>query len=160
MTAKISVAAPRCLEICASKYDAHIINQATPDDRYLEGAGRLLRLREFPPFCRHHRFLRVPSHFFASIPFSPLLPNWSHLSRFLLHLWLTTTTASAYIAANLPRSSFFAIFFALSLSPLSFRSLRRSETVGTMAGVQRVQPSTSEAGLVSLVTAPHKGIAL
>lgn len=42
----------------------------------------------------------------------------THSSRFLLHLSPTTTTASAYIATNLPRPSFFAILFAPSLSSL------------------------------------------
>lgn len=52
------------------------------------------------------------SSVFASVPISPLLSNCSHTSLpvFLLHLLLTATTASAYIVANLPWSSFFAIF--------------------------------------------------
>lgn len=50
---------------------------------------------------------------FVSLPISLLLPNCLHpfLPAFLLHLSPTTTTASAYIAANLPRSSFFTILF-------------------------------------------------
>lgn len=86
-------------------------------------------------------------------PFRPLLPR---CSRPLLHL-SPTTTAFACIGANLPRPW----VFRDSFHPESIPPPRRVETVGVAAaGVQRVQPSVSGLRLVSLVTAPHKGIAL
>lgn len=89
-----------------------------------------------------------PSH-----PFRPLLPR---CSRPLLHL-SPTITASACIGANLPRPR----VFRDSFRPESIPPPRRVATVGAAAaGVQRVQPSVSGLRLVSLVTAPHKGIAL
>lgn len=51
--------------------------------------------------------------------------------------------------------------FRNSFCPESIPPSRRVETVGAATmGVQRVQPSVSGLSLVSLVTAPHKGIAL
>lgn len=89
-----------------------------------------------------------PSH-----PFRPLLPR---CSRPLLHL-SPTTTASACIGANLPRPR----VFRDSFRPESIPPPRRPQTVGAAAAsVRRVQPSVLGLNLVSLVTAPHKGIAL
>jgi len=68
-----------------------------------------------------------------------------------------TTMASAYMDANLPRPCFFAILFAQSPS-----HPRRTETVGD--GGDGGCPEGAAIGIgthpVSLVTAPHKGIAL
>lgn len=51
--------------------------------------------------------------------------------------------------------------FRNSFRPESIPPPRRVETVGApTVGVQRVQPSVLGLSLVSLVTAPHKGIAL
>lgn len=88
-----------------------------------------------------------PSH-----PF-PLLPR---CSRSLLHL-SPTTTASACTGANLPQPRIFRDSFRPESIPLP----RQVETVGmATVGVQRVQSSVLGLSLVSLVTAPHKGIAL
>lgn len=88
-----------------------------------------------------------------SHPFRPLLPR---CSRSLLHL-SPTTMASACIGANLPRQRVFRDSFRSESIPPP----RQVETVGTaVAGVRRVQPSVSGLSFVSLVTAPHKGIAL
>lgn len=121
--------------------------------------GRRSRLREFPPLSRHRRFLTAPTLHRSraslppSHPFRPLLPR---CSRSLLHL-SPTTTASACIGANLPRPR----VFRDSFRPESIPPPRRVETVGaTAVGIQRVQPSVLGLSLVSLVTAPHKGIAL
>lgn len=89
-----------------------------------------------------------PSH-----PFRPLLPR---CSRSLLHL-SPTTTASACIGAYLPQPRIFRDSFRPESIPLS----RQVETVGVAtASIQRVQSSALGLSLVSLVTAPHKGIAL
>lgn len=89
-----------------------------------------------------------PSH-----PFRPLPPR---RSRPLLHL-SPTTTASGCICAYLPQPRIFRDSFRPESIPLS----RQVETVGVAtASVQRVQSSVLGLNLVSLVTAPHKGIAL
>lgn len=87
------------------------------------------------------------------------LPLFGLSFTFLRRRWRLRTSG-----ANLPRPCFLAILFASSLS----HPPRRNESAGTAvvaetaaaAGVRRVQPSASRLGLVSLVTAPHKGIAL
>lgn len=168
MTEKISpMAAPRCA-LDVWKYvhrgNAHKINQPinhpTFGGRYAEGTGPPITLARistpFPassisptaPTLHRSRASLPPSH-----PFRPLLPR---CSRSLLYL-SPTTTASACIVANLPRPR----VFRDSFRPESIPPPRRVETVGaTAAGIQRVQPSVLGLSLVSLVTAPHKGIAL
>lgn len=78
----------------------------------------LLPSSPIPP-RRHPLALRPSSHPFRSLLF--FLTAHTHPSRCFSFIFCSTaTTASAYIAANLPRPSFFAIFFTPSLSPLPF----------------------------------------
>jgi len=158
MTEKnFSIAAPRCaLDVWKYVHEdnAHITNQPTSGGRYAEGAGCRLRLRKFPSLSR-------------------LLTATLHLSRTSFAFASLPTSSPALLPASpspftdedgvcvYRRQSLSTEDFSRFFSPQSIPLPRRAETVGMMAaGVRRVQSSVLGLGLVSLVTAPHKGIAL
>lgn len=153
----------RCLEICASGQRTQNqptnqpMNQPPNLRRSVCGGYRRITLARistpFPAWSTPHCHPPpLPNLFRLHIP-SDLFSR--AVSRSLLHL-SPTTTASACIGTNLPRPR----VFHNSFRPESIPPSRRVETVGTAVGVQRVQPSVLGLSFVSLVTAPHKGIAL
>lgn len=142
--------------MCIGATHTESTNHPTSSGRYAEGAGRRSRLRKFPPLSRHCRVLTVStlsrtSFAFASLPTSSpaLLPVSS--SPF------TDDGGVCVYRRQSPSTEGFSRFF----SPRVYPTPEASQTVGATAmGVQRVQPSVLGRSLVSLVTAPHKGIAL
>lgn len=129
-------------------------NQPTFGGRYVEGCRS--RLREFPPLSWRGRVLTAATLRLSrtSFAFASLLTSSPAASP---SPFTDGDGVCVYRRQSLPRPS----VFRDSFRPESIPPSRRVETVGaTAAGVQRVQTSVSGLSLVSLVTAPHKGIAL
>ena len=164
MTEKnLSIAAPRCA-FNVWKYvhwgNAHRTNHQTnqpTNGRYMENHACANSTPFSAPSTPHCQLLPFSSSLDLFLPSHPFRPLLLRCSRPLLHL-SPTATASACIGANL---SLDREFFRDSFRPESIPPPRQSQTVGAAAaGVRRVQPSVLRLNLVSLVTAPHKGIAL
>lgn len=156
----------RCLEICiAYEPTNQATNQATNQPTF--GSRRVAddacaNFHPFPaarssPRCALRAAtlrLSLPNLFRLRIPsdlFSRVTPGLS----FTFHRRRRRRRRRRRLRVSSPISlerAFFAILFAPSLS--------HPETSWDGGGVQRVQPSVSGLCLVSLVTAPHKGIAL
>lgn len=151
----------RCLEICASgqRTQNQPTNQRTNLWRSVCGGCKppMTLARTSTPFPASSILTAPTLHLsrtssaFASLPSSSpaLLPVSS--SPF------TDDDGVCVYRHQSPSTEDFSRFF----SPRVYPTPRRVQTVGAAAvGIQRVQPSVLGLSLVSLVTAPHKGIAL
>lgn len=150
-------------------------NLSSPGDQYiLRGKSTVprLRLREFPPLSR-----RTPRRFSTSRAKPPSRISLSRLFRLSLSLSrhsqrppLSLTGGSGVCVHRRQSPSIEHFYDSFRLESPSHPADKRAETwwggvvataaAAAAASVRRVQTSTSGLGLVSLVTAPHKGIAL
>lgn len=172
MTERISLYIPRRIWKYVHRSNAHTVEQPSNPRRSV--CARRVQAACYYVCANFHPFIVITD---SSASSSLALVPLSHPSRAIsLSIQLLVYTSLPVLPSSFTNvddggcvdrrqsslAELFRDFFRPeSLSPpFSPLFLRRTETVGMATGVQRVQPSVSEAGLVSLVTAPHKGIAL
>lgn len=172
MTERISLYIPRRVWKYVHRSNAHTVEQPSNPRRSV--CARRVQAACYYVCANFHPFIVITdSSASSSLALVPLSHPSRAISLSIQLLVLHIPPGSSFIFHQRRRRRLrrsppiflgraFSRFFSPweSIPPFSPLFLRRTETVGTATGVQRVQPSVSEAGLVSLVTAPHKGIAL